>query len=716
MLRVLRTDAGLVAQAMAGRAQSFDELVRRHFNVVYGIAFSYTHNHADAEDLSQEAFLKAYQSLDTLQEPKKFGHWVGVITRNLARNWYQRRRRETDALGQVLAQVSPRTDAAYDDMREVLEQQIHALDPIPREVLMLHYFSGKSTAEIAKAMGVSQAAVLKRLQRAREALGVKLIHELKLIPTAEQDSAKHRRMIMSAIAATGLTWNMTGTGWASVAAGSLMSGKVIATAILVTGAVTAAVQELALEAEESDSEARGDERELEVFDDTISAVQVVEPEMVLAAVIQEEDESDAETAEVVDPNAGMPSLEGDWRVYGAQEGAPMEELGIVHLDRDGEILSVEGQEGISYLTATGTVRGTIVALEMFLNENADEGPQPFGEMEGDFFGDFRELALSGTLLEPGSGEPLQLQLRMKRMSESEQSREEAIAEAREKLQAIQQAIIKFMKEQGASPAALSDLLPLYLSDSSLIAEVQHETLSYTPMAHEWLDMRGSINPTDHNKWPALRNFRETGNPGFLVDLEEDLTAAWGDYFPRGHTLLRLENEKHVFALEAGDGGTIKEAIYGEADRYADGRTNTQKPVMRASCANNLKQLGLSFKMFGNETKGEYFPGGFRQVYPEYLPDLAILTCPGGPIGELSYTILFPATNRSDWLAIYSAVYGPSEEELNYGLIQSKIPLIMDIDECSGSGGRNVLFIDGHVEYVLNRDYDTVIRPFLNVNF
>ncbi len=53
MLSILRTDAGLVRQVLAGNSRSFDELVGRHLAMSYGIAFSYTRNHADAEDLSQ---------------------------------------------------------------------------------------------------------------------------------------------------------------------------------------------------------------------------------------------------------------------------------------------------------------------------------------------------------------------------------------------------------------------------------------------------------------------------------------------------------------------------------------------------------------------------------------------------------------------------------------------------------------------------------------
>ena len=180
-------------------------MVRRHFRGVFGIAYSYTRNHADAEDLCQEAFLKAYRSLDTLKDAKSFGSWVGMITRNLARTWYRKAKREAEVLAVVKDEPDGSREALYDDLRELLEEQIQALDPIPREVLMLHYFSGQSTGEIAKSLGVSRPAVLKRLQRAREALGVKLIHELKVIEPAGRDTNDFRKTLMSVIAASGVT-------------------------------------------------------------------------------------------------------------------------------------------------------------------------------------------------------------------------------------------------------------------------------------------------------------------------------------------------------------------------------------------------------------------------------------------------------------------------------------------------------------------------------
>lgn len=195
-----------------------------------------------------------------------------------------------------------------------------------------------------------------------------------------------------------------------------------------------------------------------------------------------------------------------------------------------------------------------------------------------------------------------------------------------------------------------------------------------------------------------------------------MALAWGDYFPGGHTALRLENHKHEFALVAGDGSLIKDSIYGDAAIYAESRTPTQKAALRASCANNMKQLGLSFKMYENECKGEYFPGGFRQIYPEYMSDLAVLSCPGGELGSLGYQVVFPATNRNDWLAIEAAVYGIQVEDVNQRTYQSHIPMMVEIDECSGSGGRNVLFVDGHVEYVLHQNWNAQIVPYLSVRF
>ncbi len=88
MLTLAPSNAALVKQVLRGRRERFDVLVRRHLNAVYAVAYSFTTNHADAEDVAQDAFLKAYTSLDTLREPAKFEGWLIAIVRNSAlRAW-----------------------------------------------------------------------------------------------------------------------------------------------------------------------------------------------------------------------------------------------------------------------------------------------------------------------------------------------------------------------------------------------------------------------------------------------------------------------------------------------------------------------------------------------------------------------------------------------------------------------------------------------------
>lgn len=530
-------------------------------------------------------------------------------------------------------------------------------------------------------MGVSQAAVLKRLQRAREALGVKLIHELKLIPAAEHDSANHRRIIMSAITASGLTWKASGSGWASVAASSLLSEKAIATGVLVASVVTAAVMLnpqpspsnggasvaamavpiSATQGEDaSDSEVVAEETQFEVFEFNTGPEAIAEFDIVLAAALEDEPESADQVIEVVDPNEGMPSLEGDWRVYGGETGREdqFQMLGIAKMIREGTRLTIANTGALAAVTAEGEVHGTIVGFELIQKYSDQDEATSLGRLEGDFSGDFDVLVVSGVLDTSDGSAPLEnWTLRLERMDASDQSKEQAIEIAREKLSAIQQAVSKYIAESSTVPSSLEVLYPKYLQDESLIAKSDDETLTYFPMPVEYLGVQDRVYDPNANNFVNQHNFIETGDPGYLIDLEEGLMLAWGDYFPGGSTVLRLENETHEFALEAGDGGSLRDAIYGDAATYAQSLTATQKSALRASCANNLKQLGLSFKMYKNESKGEYFPGGFRQIYPEYISDLAVLTCPAGELGLLSYEVVFPATNRHDWMAIEAAVYG-----------------------------------------------------------
>jgi RNA polymerase sigma-70 factor (ECF subfamily) len=84
-------DEILVKKTLSGDKAAFNELVAKYQTQVYGLAFNISRNFSDAEDLAQEAFLRAYLSLHQLREPAKFGNWLYKITQNICRRWLQKK-------------------------------------------------------------------------------------------------------------------------------------------------------------------------------------------------------------------------------------------------------------------------------------------------------------------------------------------------------------------------------------------------------------------------------------------------------------------------------------------------------------------------------------------------------------------------------------------------------------------------------------------------
>ena len=188
------SELALVQAAKKGDLEAFSELVKRYDRNVFRIAQHITHNEEDAQDVVQEAFLKAYQNLDQFQGNSKFYTWLVRIAVNEALMKLRRRRTdrtvsidedvETDegTMPREVADWSPNPEQLYgqSELSEILKKTIQGLPPGFRTVFVLRDVEGLSTEETAEMLGLSIPAVKSRLLRARLQLRERLAKYFKL--------------------------------------------------------------------------------------------------------------------------------------------------------------------------------------------------------------------------------------------------------------------------------------------------------------------------------------------------------------------------------------------------------------------------------------------------------------------------------------------------------------------------------------------------------
>ncbi len=178
-------DESAVAAVRGGDAERYRELVERHERRVFAVAWSRLGDAALAEEVTQEAFIRAYRRLWLLGDGAKFAGWVNSIARRIAINLGLRHRRELNKRERwALENPEISTEADSPDEAnplhtpETLRQTLAALPAAHRECLVLFYLEGKSGAEAAAALGISETALRVRLHRARAAMRERLEEKL----------------------------------------------------------------------------------------------------------------------------------------------------------------------------------------------------------------------------------------------------------------------------------------------------------------------------------------------------------------------------------------------------------------------------------------------------------------------------------------------------------------------------------------------------------
>ena len=191
----------ILARARRGELPAFEELVRRHEKRVYAVALRSSGSPEDAEDITQEGFLRAWRSIEEFRGDSGYSTWLFRITMNLcvdhARHKHAQPQTQPLVMGEEeserpLPDTAP-TPEEHLDNSELGRELAAALDEVSEEhrrIVLLRDVSGMSYTEIAEVLEISEGTVKSRLSRARIALRKVLLRRGNLLPSAASNDVK----------------------------------------------------------------------------------------------------------------------------------------------------------------------------------------------------------------------------------------------------------------------------------------------------------------------------------------------------------------------------------------------------------------------------------------------------------------------------------------------------------------------------------------------
>ena len=174
----MEQDAQLVQQCLQGDGSAWEELVRRHSRRIFNICYRFTGNGTEAEDLSQDVFLRVYRTLASYRSAHGgFATWVTSVTRNLLIDHYRRTKRDrvTDSLDDKMAVVEtkestgrrPDEQALLGELSGQVQMALTRLSPELREAVILRDLQQLEYGEIQQVLSVPEGTVKSRINRGR---------------------------------------------------------------------------------------------------------------------------------------------------------------------------------------------------------------------------------------------------------------------------------------------------------------------------------------------------------------------------------------------------------------------------------------------------------------------------------------------------------------------------------------------------------------------
>ncbi len=180
------TPDSLIEQCLAGDQLAWEQVARQNWRKVFNVAYKFVGKHDEAEDLTQDIFLKIFKALNTFDRRANFQTWIISISRNLCIDHYRSVRKERQTIARdvdsndlqpATSERGPYAQAEHQDLKAQLRQALDTLPITLRTAVVLRDLQELSYQEIADRLGLPEGTVKSRINRGR----IELAHQLKRV-------------------------------------------------------------------------------------------------------------------------------------------------------------------------------------------------------------------------------------------------------------------------------------------------------------------------------------------------------------------------------------------------------------------------------------------------------------------------------------------------------------------------------------------------------